>query len=543
MPTPLVLDPEGLRLTFKGVEILRQLDCPIRDASWRTLPTAALATTHTPRPDGATLDRRFRTTDGSIDGHLHVEAGTTDETATVTATVTLTALTDTIVNRAGFVLLHPIAGVAGTALTVRHGDGRTEETAFPSRISPGQPVFDIAGLRHTISGIAVDIAMEGETFEMEDQRNWTDASFKTYCRPLSLPRPYPMAAGETARQTLRITLSGTPAHPASGTAANSVTVRMPDILLAHDPALAPQPAPDLSALGTSGLILRVDARAPDLTRPTDAPVTLEIVADTPRDVATVATACAAAGLAPRRVIALPRSYLASVQPEGPWPHPTPADFLPAVRAAFPAAEAGGGVLTNFTELNRCRPDPDAIDFATFGTTAIVHAADDRSVRETLEALPAIFDSARSLAAGRPLHLGLVAIGMRSNPYGAATAPNPDRARTPMAMDDPRQSTRFAGAFAIGAVAAAARAGIASLAPAMAAGPLGLGGAGEPLWPLAEAVAALTALAGRTVDIAGAPGGLLTIRTATTTLAANLGAIPVSLAGTDLAPMDFISVPA
>ena len=29
----------------------------------------------------------------------------------------------------------------------------------------------------------------GETFEMEDQRNWTDASFKTYCTPLSLPYP------------------------------------------------------------------------------------------------------------------------------------------------------------------------------------------------------------------------------------------------------------------------------------------------------------------------------------------------------------------
>ena len=31
---------------------------------------------------------------------------------------------------------------------------------------------------------------------MEDQRNWSDASFKTYSRPLALPFPYPVAAGE-----------------------------------------------------------------------------------------------------------------------------------------------------------------------------------------------------------------------------------------------------------------------------------------------------------------------------------------------------------
>ena len=30
-----------------------------------------------------------------------------------------------------------------------------------------------------------ELAFEGDIFEMEDQRNWTDASFKTYCTPLA----------------------------------------------------------------------------------------------------------------------------------------------------------------------------------------------------------------------------------------------------------------------------------------------------------------------------------------------------------------------
>jgi hypothetical protein len=246
----------------------------------------------------------------------------------------------------------------------------------------------------------------------------------------------------------------------------------------------------------------------------------------------VAAGCRAAGIAPRRVVALPARYLASHQPQGPWPEgPAPMDLVPLVRAAFPEAEAGGGMLTNFTEFNRCPPDPARVDFVTFGTTAIVHAADDRSVIETLEALPHVFESAQALAAGRPLHLGLIAIGMRSNPYGSAVAANPEVRKVAMAMDDPRQRTGFAAAWAVAAAAAAARAGVASFAPAMAAGPLGVGRDGAP-WPILEAVAALAALGGAAVEITEG-GGLVTIRgrgrDGVAGIAANLGPAPARLA--------------
>ena len=46
------------------------------------------------------------------------------------------------------------------------------------------------------SGIELKLLFEGDLFEMEDQRNWTDASFKTYCTPqsarLSVRRPWPV---------------------------------------------------------------------------------------------------------------------------------------------------------------------------------------------------------------------------------------------------------------------------------------------------------------------------------------------------------------
>ena len=49
--------------------------------------------------------------------------------------------------------------------------------------------------------------MEGDTFEMEDQRNWSDASYKTYVRPLALPWPYQMPAKRAVRQQISLTIT------------------------------------------------------------------------------------------------------------------------------------------------------------------------------------------------------------------------------------------------------------------------------------------------------------------------------------------------
>ena len=51
--------------------------------------------------------------------------------------------------------------------------------------------------------------MEGDSWETEDHRNWTDASFKTYSRPLALPYPYKVAArAEETRHTATLTFAG-----------------------------------------------------------------------------------------------------------------------------------------------------------------------------------------------------------------------------------------------------------------------------------------------------------------------------------------------
>ena len=532
------------RMRFAGTEFLRRIDHPLRNADWGTLPLVETDATLTRSADGFDYSRGFATAAGEVSGTFRLTGTTEADGARLTATFEATAQTALDVNRIGFTLLHPIAGLGGAPLTVTHPDGTSTDTRFPEHIAPAQPARDIAGLSHAIGPLAVTIRMEGEVFEMEDQRNWTDASFKTYCRPLSLPRPFRLEAGDTVHQRITIEVRRRPEMAASATRQPPPTEAiLPAICLAHEPALTGPdvPAP-VRALPVAALQLRLaaeDPLPPPATLP-DAPVALEILlapgADPAASFARLAAACADAGLHPARVTALPAPYLASHQPDGPWPDgPTPADLIAPLRAAFPGLPVGSGALTNFTEFNRCRPDPAAIDFATFGTTAIVHAADDRSVLETLEALPDVFASARAIAGTRPLHLGLVTIGTRSNPYGAAVAANPARRRVEMALDDPRHTALFGAAWAIAATAEAATSGIASLALAMTSGPLGLttGPESAPrVTPLFHVVRALAALGGATAQIDRSPEGLVTLltdrRSGLIGLAAHLGDTPAIL---------------
>jgi D-apionolactonase len=527
------------QMRFRGVEVLRRLSYPIRDERWGTLGTVTLSEALDRGQDGIAYARAFRSLDGRLEGTFDLSVGAKQDRCDLTATLRIVAGADISLNRCGFTLLHPLSGVTGTPLTLRHPDGSRTDTHFPALIHADQPARNIAALSHVVQGVHVDVRMEGEVFEMEDQRNWSDASFKTYCRPLSLPRPYPLRAGEELRQTVRIALRGTPAAPNAAKA--RVDVTLPQVALAHEAGTGrrAQMPPGLSGMP---LLLRVAADAAVVDLPaglrSSGDLSLEVLLPAGADPATsfdrLARTCAEAGVSPKRVAALPTAYLASHQPDGVWPSgPRPDDLTAPLIRAFPVAEAGAGAFTNFTELNRCRPDMGAVAFLTFGSSAIVHAADDASVLETLEAWPDILASAREIAAGKPLRLGLVSIGMRSNPYGAGVAANPGNLRTAMAMDDPRQRGLFAAAWAVGLLARMAEGDVQSVALAMTDGPLGVigapGGQAEfrPLYHVLRWAADRGGLAAR-VERAGT---VVALHSAAGMIAANLAPV-----GADAGPV-------
>lgn len=479
------------RLSWHGIEAVRGIACPIRDANWATYGSELIDESIAEAPGEFEIFQTRLVAGGALRVKL-VFKGNSD--GIFRATAEMAASREFITNRAGFTLLHPLREVAGTPMRILHPDGSATPSQFPSLISPDEVAKNMAGLFYSVSGIDTEILFHGEVFEMEDQRNWSDASFKTYCRPLSLPKPYRLQQGGVQRQEIQIRFRGVPNTVSknglaqTGLEWKADAGKIPQIAIAIEDGTRPDPgARELAHLLNPKILqLRLTPQtasavcesAKAMVAVSPAEIELEIVVPATDDpqgaIARVAAACKSASLAAARVLALPENYLRSYQPVGLWPPgPKPQDLWAYARNSFPDAQIGGGVLTYFTELNRCRPPASLCDYVAHGSTAITHVADDRSVIESLEGLSHIYRSASAIAEGRDYRLGLVAIGMRSNPYGAGTVDNIQQNRIAMADADPRQRALFAAAWAVGAVAATEGHRVSSLALSALVGPFGV----------------------------------------------------------------------
>jgi hypothetical protein len=241
-------------------------------------------------------------------------------------------------------------------------------------------------------------------------------------------------------------------------------------------------------LGPKWLVCQVDlrqghgAKELDLYRrlgdQTGADIVLEIVTtgamDPAGDLRPLGEAVRTAGLKPSAITVFPAEDMKSVLPGSSWPAmPTFQEIYAAARDAFPGVTLGGGMATYFTELNRKRPPAALLDYVTHTTCPNVHAPDDRSVMETLEALPYQIRSTRAFMGSQiPYRIGPSQLGCRENPYGKATAPNPDNGRVCLSRIDPRQRGLFNAAWILGYVAALTRGGIEAIALGAPTGPFG-----------------------------------------------------------------------
>jgi hypothetical protein len=509
-------------IRFGGEEVIRAISFLIRDPAWATCIPELCDVRVDEQDDAFDVTYSAAVEDrGARLGYTARIAGRSDGTLVFEAEAR--AETDFVTCRTGFVVLHPLEGVAGHPADIEHVDGRRVRGAFPRLIDPVQPMFDLRQLTHqTPGGVRVSCRMEGEAFEMEDQRNWTDASFKTYVRPLSKPWPFTLRAGETLRQAVTLTCEPGLAAPAVSAGAAPEAIRitlgpeigpMPPLALGCTPAeaeaalrnpmvlrasqvrrlvcrLDPGQGHDAAALEAYRRLAEQGGVAVELqlvvTSLDGYEAELEAAADTVRGV----------GLELATLMVSPAADLKSTTPGQPWP-PCPAlDALyRSARRAFPGVKLGGGVFSYFTELNRKRPPRELLDFVTFSTCPIVHAGNDRSVMESLEALPYVAESARAISGDLPYVVGPSAIGMRDNPYGPTALPNPQNIRQAMSGPDPRQAGLLGAAWTLGYVARFAAGGAKRIAISAPVGPFGIAADSELVHPLFHVVRSLASLEG------------------------------------------------
>ena len=479
---------------FDGVEVIRGIGYLLRDENWAT-PTIELGKVTVERThDAVTLSFPGRVRSGPVtfDIAAEIEASAVGE---LEFRVIGTAGGDFAANRIGFTVLHPTPECEDIPLRVEHLNDEPETTRFPLEISPSQPVLDIKALTYS-PGDGVEVRCEMHSmlpngrqgpFEMEDQRNWSDASFKTYVGSLLEPWPYDVLRGDRFEQ--RITLRCSSAKPSQAT---TPTGGGTALLLELGPetgetgasiGLAVSEDNTAEALRQTALLARAGvhhltayvraggdrlseslADIQHLAAELSFDVTLEVEmpceAAPAAELDRVADACKAAALRPASVLACPADYLRSYQPTERWPDLPPlAEIYAAARGAFPESMIGGGMLSYFTELNRKWPPAEAIDYVSHTVAPIVHAADDATLMENLATIPAMGATVRTRLGGIEHRLGPSAISMRHNPYGSTTIPNMQAQRIAMGDADPRERGLLGAAWTLGLAVAAQAAGI------------------------------------------------------------------------------------
>ena len=475
-PLEMIFERGDLRyIRLGGNEILRRVYVAIRDRNWGTV--AGALSNLSIRKSEDEFEIRYES--DHRQGEIHFRWSGTITGARdgmVTFSMDGKALTSFLRNRIGFCVLHPIRECAGRPCTVEKADGSTERGVFPRYVASDQPFLDIRAISHEVEpGVTAEVRFSGEVFEMEDHRNWCDASYKTYGTPLRLPFPVEVKAGTEIRQSVRLSLCGKPAARATGrgdavefTIAREKAAPLPRIGLSSASHGQPLSSREIALLKVLNLAhLRVDLnfsadydaalrRATSESKALGVPLEVAVTLSDSGQTELEALLGRLRQVEPRVVRWL--IFHASEKS-------TPPKWVRLARDRLskydPRARIASGTNVYFTELNRDRPHPSLLDEACFSVNPQVHAFDNASLVENAATGASIVESARQFLGRVPIVVSPVTFKPRFNPDATGPEPPPAPGELPPQVD-PRQMSLFGAAWTLASVKYFAESGVASL---------------------------------------------------------------------------------
>lgn len=457
------------KLKIGDTEIIRMICFAVRDRNWGTVPARIVQEKLEQKAGG--FDVQLTVESVHRDIAFSTRISITGEHDRIMFSVSGQANSNFLKNRIGICVLHPLRECAGKPAKVLHPDNSRETFRFPEHVSPEQPVKDIRELEwDPRPEIHARLCFEGDVFEMEDQRNWTDASFKTYCTPLSLPFPVPVEKGEILQQSVVLTAevkgkSGTkPGKRILLEWDESRPFRLPEIGLgvsSRKAMMQEEEAEVFSCISMNRLradihmtgnswqeeLQKAMRESALLQKPLF--VCLYLDDDFNGQLQTFIQAAKSANL--QAVLPVDRHHLA---------HTRFREIAAALRRAFPGTRVGTGVNAYFAELNRNRPDTEDADFICFAASPQVHASDELSLVENQEGLAAAVRSARKLFPRLPVWISPLTLKQRFSVV--ATTEEPDIPGQLPPQVDLRQSSVFAASWTLGVISQLARAGAAAV---------------------------------------------------------------------------------
>jgi len=466
-PLSLIYEAGDLRYIKLGDrEILRRVYVAIRDRNWGTLTPVISNVKTEASGDSFSISYDVENKQGDIDFFWKGKI-TGDVKGTINFSMEGVARSTFQRNRIGFCILHPVRECAGGPCTVEKVDGKVERGTFPKHISPHQPFMDMKAISHeVIPGVLAEVRFAGDIFEMEDQRNWTDASYKTYCTPLRLPYPAEVKKGTTILQSVTLTLKGKIPESRSEpriagltfTVGQTPSIPLPPIGLgvaSHGGPLSHMEMARLKALNLGHLSVDLSLSQPDCAstlrraaseaRSLGMPLEVAIFLSDKAADELKALAALLGELKPS-VRAWLVFYVAEKTASERWVK-LARDIL---KSYNPDAKIGSGTNAYFVELNRRRPPVGALDLVSYSINPQVHAFDNSTLVENLEAQALTIESARQFAGGKPLAVSPITLRPRSNPDATGPAPDPAPGELPSPVDV-RQMSLFGAGWTLGSI--------------------------------------------------------------------------------------------
>jgi len=365
-------------------------------------------------------------------------------------------------------------------------------------------------MRWESAGIPFTLDFDGDVFETEDQRNWGDASCKTFCTPLDIPFPVELRRGDKVYQRVTFGPQGRLQPVALG--APYISVRdtgisgtLPLLGISASTEHHALPAAAISLLRDLKLAhYRIDVHPGRENWVTDfsiayetghalalpLEIALHLTEEFKGELEAFVVVCHQNRVRLSKVLLLSSNGLVTGQEL--------IDEVAALKKAFPKVLIGAGTNYNFNEINKNRFDASEADYISFSIDPQEHAFDDLTILENIGALEHLVRSTKAIyGADKPVHISPLTLRKRFNPY----ATNVDDFKIDeLKKADPRQKTKFGAVWTFGAICGLAAGGASAITFYQTVGGQGILSENDETYPLYDTLKSFTPYQGKSIGL-------------------------------------------
>jgi len=466
---------------FGEFEIVRRIYMALRDQNWNTVPTVFSDWKYDVKVDSFDISFVAENRQGAINYKWHGSI-VGDSHGKITYSMSGSAQSDFKKRIIGLCVLFPIRECAGQRATVLRQNGEKLQTSFPYNISSQQPLpgfDDVDEVNYLADGIPVSVKFDGDQFEMEDQRSFTDASFKVYSTwNRAAVEGDSVDVGEKFSQMISVSIGSTEISQARITSHDPITIEpqtsesylLPKIGLGAssvDKSLTENEAIllrnlrmthlrcdlDLCSKNWDAILNRACLQAKQLG------VSLELALFVNSKEA-------------KTELEIFKLELEKLQPSVSsilvFDNGEPATSIQSLKVCRELftnykshPKIGGGTNRNYFDLHLAHPAFEPKDLVSYSVNPQVHAFDVSSLVETLEGQSWTLNSAHKIYPKSPVAISPVTLKPRFNPDEVVAESNIDPNKLPPQVDS-RQMSLYGACWTAGSIKSFAEFGADSL---------------------------------------------------------------------------------